>query len=243
MTQNKENKENKEEKALEFVGPHELEKFQGSEADKANVSQQLTRLGFPVTQYSTEVNEALVAEAKALVEISWDRLQKGEAPCYLLLGNNYKILQSLAELTPIIFSYSTIRSCYKTSTATLVDLFKAKSPRSEFDPDPAGDALREIERAGMLVWTGLGTEVKYASEHAGRFESLMSKRFGAEAVTVFTATYSGDWNGSVLDSLFKTVGSIVGKTTSSMLYQACRVRRYTVPIQAPTVKKIEIGGF
>jgi len=174
--------------ADKIVWPWSIEKFPGSKRDLEYIADRLAERGFRIKKLNSEPPDAQkIAAAEELLVKMLNVRDSGDVPWVLAYGDSVRVLQALAEITPIGYTLTTMASCNVITSARLVGLFFQRHPIDLWDDDPAGESVEELKKSGFLSWMDVTSPVGGSASQRGRFSEILSYRIKYRLPTLFTA--------------------------------------------------------
>ena len=128
------------------------------------------------------------------------------------------------------------------TTGKLYDLFRVPGPSSEFDPDPAGDELYNLERTSLLVWEDIVDTVQNSIRMSGKYTAFLRKRVVLKKATcLFTSLYSGSWNEAAYEGIKGGLQNAIGSTAAGIIIENAVLINFHHKQETPKVKTVNIG--
>lgn len=163
--------------------------------------------------------------------------EEGKVPWIVCLSWSAVLLQTLAKLIPATVMLTLKLKCLNITTDTLVDLFKMPTPHTDFEDDPAGEALHRIKNRGLVVWENFFDLKASGNRFSTQFSSLMGYRLDNKKMTVFLSRIKASFSPASLKELRGYAEKSMGSTVPAMLQEAAVWKQIQVSPSDVSVRK------
>lgn len=226
-------------KPEKLVWPWCMDRFTGSKADRKIVWDKLVERRFPMKKLADKAPNGGMKAAEILLVRMLERRDKGQVPWVVILSSSVPVLQSVAILIPVGYSLTTLGSSSVVSTSKLLDLFFQRRPMDQFEADPIGDMLYEVQVAGCLSWEGINESVVGGVQQSGRFSAILEYRMRHRLLTVMTAPYM-DVKPDTTTRFLSQIEKVMGSSVAAMLAQGVPMVNLKAKTEEPKYVQMEV---
>lgn len=214
-----------------WVYPWDLKNWQGPIDQQDWIFYQLHKLNYQVDRWKetppTKNRNRLVLLLDVLATLY---MSKDRWPWLLVVSNSQTILQELGQVIPMIWALTDHKSVDTVSTPLLVDLLRSRKPQDDWQDDPVGERLYQIQTAQLLWWEFVDAGVPGSEKLEARFRELLRHKI-QDQNEVLVMTYYAEvddmtdekekklWS-SIQNNLGKSVAGVVRRKAAKYLIKA-----------------------
>jgi len=222
---------------MELVFPWDDRNFDGTSPQKGRVYDSLRKVGFKLNPWRNEPTQQIVGGI--------GRLMPGilEKKWQLVCSNSVSLLQSLAEIVPIVFSLTTHDSAITVTTEKLVSRFFLDAWGPE-DIDRRDDIAWQAKSSGLTCWSDVTQPHSSGSKYHSKFSDLLTKRKALGYPIIFLATLiqarGKSFDEDSADSIFDKVRLALGDTASVLIQEAVSVQYLEVEMKPTDLVNVKL---